>query len=239
MPPAASNRRGGGGGIRKHQQQRRDRDGDLVMGATPRAATARQPAKPQTSNASRNLTELRVTGWTDDSEIQKVTKFLERHASKRSMGTKTGGIPPAMIKRSRVTGDTLIISVRPEDVPAFSKINGFSFASSHGNQKMVITGPGIRQKSPIDTTGLSSGEAQGTVELLEGFLERRYDVSQKLLNLSSIADDEKVSASGMFNTHTTQAKFFPALMVIVDRQLKSVDQKREAIHSVTLSNNST
>lgn len=237
MAHTTSSRRGGG--IRKHQQ-RRDRDGDLVMGAAPRVASGRQPQKPQTSAASRNLTELRVTGWTDESEIPKITKFLERHASKRSMGAKSGGVSPTMIKRSRVTGDMLVISVRAEDVPAFSKINGFSFVSSHGSQKLTIVGPGVRSKSPTDNTTNSNSQSSGSseiAELLKGFLERRYDVTQKLLNLSSIADDEKVSAVGMFSSSSTQSKFFPVLMTIVEKQLPTAEQRREAIQSITLSNN--
>ncbi|KAL5121271.1 nuclear mRNA export, poly(A)+RNA binding protein [Pleosporales sp. CAS-2024a] len=73
--------------------------------------------------------------------------------------------------------------------------------------------------------------------LLEGFLGRRYDPSTKLLDLSSIASDEQVLKSGMFNSETTQKKFFPALMVVCDTMLPSREQKIQAIDSVSLANN--
>lgn len=233
MPPALRR----GGGIRKHQQQRRDRDGDLVMGAAPRVTPIRNAKGPATSNHSRSLVELSVTGWNDAEDISKVTKFLERHAAKRSAGSKIGGLSSTMIRRHRVVGDTLIISVRPDDVPAFGKINGFSLPSKDGStQKLRITGAGVRSRSPNEALPVTGGSNE-TIELLKGFLERRYDTATKLLNLSSIAEDEKVAATGMFENKSTQSKFIPVLMTIIDQQLKSTEAKREAIESVTLSNN--
>jgi nuclear RNA export factor len=141
-----------------------------------------------------------------------------------------------MIKRSRVAGDILIISVRPDDVPVFSKINGFSFTSTHGDQKLSIQGSGVRHRSPTESTPASSGSNE-TIDLLKGFLERRYDTNTKLLNLSSITEDEKINAAGMFASTSRQSKFIPVLMTIIDQQLKTAEAKREAIQSVTLSNN--
>jgi nuclear RNA export factor len=141
-----------------------------------------------------------------------------------------------MIRRSRVATDNLIISVRPDDVPVFSKINGFSFPSKHGAQKLGITGAGVRSRSPNEALRVTSDSSE-TIELLKGFLERRYDTTTKLLNLSSIAEDEKMNATGMFENHNRQSKFIPVLMTIIDQQLKTTEQKREAIQSVTLSNN--
>jgi nuclear RNA export factor len=76
-----------------------------------------------------------------------------------------------------------------------------------------------------------------TVTLLEGFLGRRYDANTKLLDLSSIASDEAVRRSGMFDNERTQKKFFPALMVVCDTMLPTRDQKIAAIDSVSLANN--
>jgi nuclear RNA export factor len=237
MPPAASRR---GGGIRKHQQVRRDRDGDLVMGAAPRVTATKPYQKPQTGHA-RSLVELKVTGWTEASEVEKLTKFLDRHAAKRSTGGKSGGLAPAMIKRSRVNGDMLVLSVRPEDVPAFSKINGFSFPSAKGQQKLHISGPGVRSRSPTTdaaaSTSSNGSEVAELIELMKGFLNRRYTPSTKLLNLSSIADDEQINSAGMFASAARQSKFIPVLMTIIDQQLQTADAKRDAIESVTLSNN--
>ncbi|KAJ4345772.1 nuclear mRNA export, poly(A)+RNA binding protein [Didymosphaeria variabile] len=236
-----------GGGIRK-QRQKRDRDGDLVMGAAPRVATAARGSgsKPRTREShTAPFTELKVTGWTDDKEVAKILNFLERHAARRSQKTTKGSVPPKMVKRHSAAGTLLKIFVRPDDVPAFGKINGFTFNSAHGTQKLTITGPGIRSKSPnaMDTTSgdkdksTDKPETSETIEMLKGFLFRRYQAEEKLLNLSKIADDEEVAKSGMFNDARTQQKFFPALMVICDQTLKSEDQKREMIHSVTLAGN--
>lgn len=76
-----------------------------------------------------------------------------------------------------------------------------------------------------------------TVQLLEGFLGRRYDPNTKLLDLSSIAADEEVLKSGMFENERTQKKFFPALMVVCDQMLPTREQKMQAIESVSLANN--
>jgi hypothetical protein len=252
--PTASRPRNSG--IRKHQQ-RRDRDGDLIMGAAPRVS----PARPSPRNANNSgprasstptaaFTELKVTGWTDDKEMSKLIGFLERHSSRRSPNASKGNtMPPKMIKRHRVSSSdhVLTIWVRPEDVTAFSKINGFTFTSAHGTQKLNIVGPGIRSKEPnataaaMDTT-TSEGDRQDKSSnpahsLLRAFIERRYFVTEKLLNLSTIADDEEIAKSGMWDSAETQMKFFPALMIVCNDLLKTAEEKRDKIHSVTLSGN--
>ena len=238
-----------GGGIRK-QRQKRDRDGDMVMGSAPRVASAPRGSRASGSGPrSRDshtapFTELKVTGWTEENEVNKIVNFLERHAARRSQKASKGAIPPKMVKRHKASGTTLTIFVRPEDVTAFGKINGFTFTSSQGSQKITITGPGIRSKSPtameVEGVGKDSGGRTSTNEtkqMLEGFLSRRYIPDSKLLDLSSIASDEEVLKSGMFNDERTQKKFFPALMVICNTLLKSADEKRETIHSVSLAGN--
>lgn len=72
---------------------------------------------------------------------------------------------------------------------------------------------------------------------MEGFLGRRYDAANKLLNLSTIISDQKILQSGMFSTEGAQKKFFPALMIVCDAILKTQEAKEQAIHSVTLSGN--
>ncbi|KAJ4287245.1 nuclear mRNA export, poly(A)+RNA binding protein [Kalmusia sp. IMI 367209] len=250
--PGSATSRPRGGGIRK-QRAKRDRDGDLVMGAAPRVSPAPRaqraagPGPRPRNTPTAAFVELKVTGWTDDKELSKLINFLERHAARRSPNASKSSLPPKMIKRHRVAGTVLTISVRPEDVTAFSKINGFTFTSTHGTQKLNIAGPGIRSKSPTASTAMDVTTSDGasrnksttseTVELLKGFLFRRYNPEGKLLNLSTIAEDEEVAKSGMFNSEATQQKFFPALMVICDQTLKSAEEKRDAIHSVTLSGN--
>ena len=141
-----------GGGIQKRQRAGRDIDGDVLMGATPKLA-------PKMKNShSGKLVELRVTGWSDISDSTRVGNFLERHASKRCTSEIKGA---KIIKRQRVAGLALIISIRPEHANAFGKINGFSFTSTSGKSETLnITGPGIRAnastKSPEPTNAPST-----------------------------------------------------------------------------------
>ena len=220
------------------------------MGSAPRAAApARGPRASGAAPRSRDsrtapFTELKVTGWTDDKEMSKIISFLERHAARRSQNIAKGSIPPKMVKRHKVSGTLLTIFVCPEDVSAFGKINGFTFSSTHGTQKLTITGPGIRSKSPttmdVETEGKDGAEKPATSEtkqMLEGFLNRRYDQAAKLLQLAKIGDDDEVRKSGMFNDERTQKKFFPALMVICNTLLKTAEQKREMVESISLASN--
>ncbi|KAF1995882.1 hypothetical protein P154DRAFT_525984 [Amniculicola lignicola CBS 123094] len=253
MPPTGpSSRIARGGGIQK-QRARRDRDGDLVMGMDPvrkgparpqrgRAGTGAPNARPQTNGSgsgSQNNVDVTVTGWSDASEIEKLTQFLERHAAKRSTRPR-GGPNGTMIKRSRVTGHTLTLGVRPEDTPAFRKINGFSFQSAHGPEKLTITTPHLsasrRSTSPHDSAATTS-ESDDTLALLQAFLSRRYDPDLKLLNLSQIADDEEMGRLGMFASADTTSKFFPALMVAACRLMKTAEERRAHVTSITLANN--
>ncbi|CAN9305152.1 hypothetical protein AA0113_g4798 [Alternaria arborescens] len=73
--------------------------------------------------------------------------------------------------------------------------------------------------------------------LMEGFLGRRYDAANKLLNLSTIAGDQEILQSGMFASEGAQKKFFPALMIVCDAILETLEAKEQAIHSVTLAGN--
>ncbi|KAF2707587.1 NTF2-like protein [Pleomassaria siparia CBS 279.74] len=209
------------------------------MGAAPRVAQLPRPQQSTSHNSSK-LTDLRVTGWTDDKEMPRLIQFLERHSSRRSPSVSRGGVPQKMIKRHKVVGDVLTIHVRPEDVPAFGKINGFQFMSAHGGQKLNIMGTGIRSNPSNDSTAPDkevSAETAKTTALFIDFLERRYDASMKLLTLSDMAADEKIKESGIFDNPSRQSKLFPVLMAILERQLKTTEARREAIHSVTLSNN--
>ena len=107
-----------GGGIRK-QRQKRDRDGDMVMGSAPRVASAPRGSRASGSGPrSRDshtapFTELKVTGWTEENEVNKIVNFLERHAARRSQKASKGAIPPKMVKRHKASGTTLTIFVRP------------------------------------------------------------------------------------------------------------------------------
>ena len=74
-------------------------------------------------------------------------------------------------------------------------------------------------------------------EKMTAMLSRRYDAQAKLLDLSALGADPEFVNTGMFESHSTESKFFPALMAVCSQQFESEQAKREAIVSVTLANN--
>ena len=70
-------------------------------------------------------------------------------------------------------------------------------------------------------------------------LNRRYNTELKLLDLSHLGNDPDMVNTGMFTAAgSTKSKFFPALMVVCDSIFSSAQQKKDAVASVTLANNS-
>lgn len=82
-----------------------------------------------------------------------------------------------------------------------------------------------------------SEEAKATQEKIRGILSTRYDVDLKLLNLSALGQDPGLLEMGMFGAQNRISKMFPVLMVVCDKLFTSAQQKRDAIVSVTLTDN--
>ena len=80
-------------------------------------------------------------------------------------------------------------------------------------------------------------ETSSTIEHLKSLLSRRYNAEAKLLDLSQLGSDPELVSLGMFNTTSTESKFFPALMKVCDTNFASVREKDEAIISISLANN--
>lgn len=189
-----------------------------------------------------HLVELKVTGWTnskastqDDRGVSSLIGFLERHASKRgSLFTQKGRNPAhtTRIKKSKVEGDVLFIYVPTEEVSAYAKVDGFVFAGKN----IKIEGASIRAKSSPNRQ-TSPEPANDVKELFQDFLSSRYNLETKVLDLSALGTDAKLNSVGMFNTTSTQSKFFPALMKICDAQFKTAQEKKETIQSVALAGN--
>ena len=127
-------------------------------------------------------------------------------------------------------GDALIISVRPEDTPKILRINNFSFAGA----PLKIEGPSAKSM-PLASN--ADSETPNTIEVLKAVLSRRYDIREKLLDLSQIGNDPELVNIGMFNSTSRESKFFPALMKICDGLFDSPQEKEEAVISVSLANN--
>ncbi|KAF2459987.1 hypothetical protein BDY21DRAFT_337075 [Lineolata rhizophorae] len=214
---------------------------EILRHIGPTNSTSRAPG-PETNKSSKHF---KITGWKKskaatnaDGGVAALIAFLEKratissqkyanaHADKRKHEVK--------ISKSRVQGDAFFISVRADEAPSVSRVNGYAFAGANIAVEEVAQFPG--DDLPMDEQ-ISANTSGSIRELLKNFLERRYDRNAKLLNLSNLEQDPELTSLGMFNTASTQSKFFPALMKICDDVFTSADEKREFVQSVTLSGN--
>ncbi|KAK4698096.1 nuclear RNA export factor, partial [Lecanoromycetidae sp. Uapishka_2] len=161
-----------------------------------------------------------------DGGVSDLIGFLERKATDPDAPAREA----VKIKKSRLEGDILIISVRPEDTPKIMRLNTYMFAGS----TLTIKGP-LGKTAPLESNAES--ETPNTINILKGVLSRRYNVDTKLLDLSQLGSDPELVNIGMFNTTSRESKFFPALMKICDSIFTTAHQKEEAVVSVSLANN--
>ena len=91
------------------------------------------------------------------------------------------------------------------------------------------------KKAP--TSPKSEIEPSQTVDTLKSVLSRRYDLQNKMLDLSNLSNDPELVRMGMFSNTTRESKFFPALMKICDSNFASAQEKEETVQSVTLAGN--
>lgn len=86
------------------------------------------------------------------------------------------------------------------------------------------------------TTGTSAATAE-TKSKMTLILGKRYYPDTKLLDLSKLGSDPDLQAMGIFNSTSTESKFFPALMKVWEMGFTSSTQRREAVQSVSLADN--
>lgn len=121
------------------------------------------------------------------------------------------------------------------------KLNTFKFAGAILRIERLAGTDSYRHgrdtlnSSPFPTK--EDSETVGTIDHLKSVLSRRYNVDSKLLDLSRLGDDPELISLGMFNTTSTESKFFPALMKVCDKMVTSAHDKEKAITSVSLANN--
>lgn len=91
----------------------------------------------------------------------------------------------------------------------------------------------------ISKTGTDkvSKEAQDLMDRFRTVLATRYDPETRLLNLSALAQDPGLQAMDTFNGERDPGKVFMALMRVCDKLFETRQAKREAIISVSLSDN--
>ncbi|GMG55957.1 unnamed protein product [Ambrosiozyma monospora] len=70
----------------------------------------------------------------------------------------------------------------------------------------------------IDTIGGTGTNTPNTIDLLKSFIASRYDANLKMLNLEGMVHDQTLISNGLFNTASTNSKFFTALMKIALQQ---------------------
>jgi nuclear RNA export factor len=84
-------------------------------------------------------------------------------------------------------------------------------------------------------------ESPETAELrakLQAILSQRYNGESKLLKLDALATDAELVTLGMFETRERALKTFKGLMAICDGLFKTLQEKKDAIESISLANNS-
>ncbi|KAG8527056.1 uncharacterized protein KY384_008485 [Bacidia gigantensis] len=202
----------------------------------PKASRVRPSAKRTFDNPREGrppLQQIKVWGLKQskaavnpDGGINDLIAFIERKASNPDAPAREA----VKIKKSRMEDDTLIVSLRSEDVTKVLRINNFLFAGANLRIEIVPELDGSSGKN--DET-----ETPQTVDVLRDFLSRRYNAESKLLDLSQMGSDEKLQSIGMFNTTSRESKFFPALMKISDSFFTSNKDKEDAVVSVSLAGN--
>lgn len=119
--------------------------------------------------------------------------------------------------------------MKPEDTAKVARLDNYTFAGAPLKVEVKIEAP-----PPSETV---SSEATQLKEKMTAMLTRRYNPELRLLDLSALGLDPEFANTGMFDTAARQSKFFPALMKVCDSVFTSLEQKREAVVSVTLANN--
>ncbi|KAI9825780.1 MAG: nuclear mRNA export, poly(A)+RNA binding protein [Phylliscum demangeonii] len=177
------------------------------------------------------LDQIKVVGLKEskalsnpDGGVKTLLGFLERKAT----GLDTSAGEGVRIRKSRVEGDAVIVSVKTEDTPKILRLNQYTFAgavlhvSKYGGS--IPTQPDLKP-------------TQDTRQRLTEALLRRYNPAVKLLDLSALSKDPELVRMGAFNQSSTAWKLFPALMRICDTRFANAQQKQDAVVSVSLANN--
>lgn len=134
-------------------------------------------------------------------------------------------------------GDSVIITVSPQDAATILKLDKFSFAGAPLTIRSCESSTGRQPNKSKEKEPEISRSAKEIQDQIRGILSTRYDPNLKLLNLSSLGKDPGLLQMGIFDERNTISKLFPVLMVVCDRIFSSREEKRDAIVSVTLADN--
>lgn len=177
-----------------------------------------------------NLAEFKVTGWYNsaasdaaDHGSSALKRWLESKMRRKLETAKKGALK---IKKSRVDGEALYVSVAESDSRSLERMNGYQWAKATLHIERV--GGAVK--------GLSN-EAADLKALLQDVLDRRYHAEGKYLDLSALGQDPELQAKDIFNSATTAKKFFPAMMKVLDTAFQTEEEKNAMFESVSLANN--
>jgi len=105
-----------------------------------------------------------------------------------------------------------IVQVRQSDAPALVKSSGIKFAGG----KLQISMAGDIEMTPI---AVVEATKESTIEVLKRFLFSKYDVPNKLLDLSQMKENPILKDFGVFASTSTASRMFPALMKVAAEQV--------------------
>ncbi|KAL4808668.1 hypothetical protein BDV18DRAFT_132875 [Aspergillus unguis] len=186
------------------------------------------------------LEQVAVRGWKDskaasnrDGGVESLVAFLEKKLT--APDSKSG--PRARISKSRVDGDALIVSIRPELLARMLQLNGYSFAGAPLAIEKADPSMAPLLDHAMPTQNGTTPSTADTKSKMTAVLSRRYYQQSKLLDLSKLATDPDLVAMGIFGTTSTESKFFPALMKVWELNFNDANARREAVESVSLADN--
>ncbi|KAI9372801.1 hypothetical protein BJX61DRAFT_505754 [Aspergillus egyptiacus] len=215
---------------------------DRTIGAIQKALSSGASSQANIRQAGRGagLEQVIVTGWKQskaasnrDGGVESLVTFLEKKltAPDSKAGTR------AKISKSRVEGDALIASIRPELLERMLQISGFSFAGAPLTIEKYDPSSAALLDTPMPTQNGTTPSTADTKQKMTAILGRRYYQQAKLLDLSKLVTDPDLVAMGIFGTATTESKFFPALMKVWELNFDNATARREAVESVSLADN--
>ncbi|KAJ5121841.1 hypothetical protein N7526_008778, partial [Penicillium atrosanguineum] len=200
-------------------------------------ANIRQGQGSGSSNS--NLESFSVSGWKNskaagkrDGGVESLTAFLER---RMNAIVKSG--PRAKITKSRVEGDILVVFVKRELADRMIRTNGNLWAGVNITVKRYDGSSTAALDHDLATSNGTSAATADTKSKMTEILSKRYFPESKILDLSKLGTDEGLRAMGIFNSTSTESKFFPALMKVWEMQFTNSTERREAVESVSLSDN--
>ncbi|PYH36697.1 mRNA export factor mexA [Aspergillus neoniger CBS 115656] len=189
------------------------------------------------------LEQVIVRGWKQskaasnrDGGLESLIAFLEKKLSPPDSKAGTR----ARITKSRVEGDALIVSIRPELLERMLQLNGFSFAGAPLTTEMYDPSTGGLLDQPMLSAMAQNGGTSSAAETkakMTTILGKRYTQQTKLLDLSKLGTDPDLLAMGIFGSTSTESKFFPALMKVWELNFDNATARREAVESVSLAHN--